>query len=91
MKYLSYLMLVVLMIACTSKTMKPAPELKIVGEAAELAESAKHENPRMQFKLIKSKVTDKTQIWQSIDDDLLGFTRYCEYAEKCSRWCVELY
>lgn len=43
-------------------------------ETAELEEQAKHENERMQFKLINSKYLDKNTIWSSFDDDLADFS-----------------
>lgn len=43
-------------------------------ETAELEEQAKHENERMQFKLINSKYLDKNTIWNSFDDDLADFS-----------------
>ena len=73
MKYISYFLIAIFFMACKSQKMKTTIDSTVVVEEPGVAESEKHENPRMQFKLIESKVADKNQIWKSIEDDLLGF------------------
>jgi amidase len=43
-------------------------------EAAELEEQAQHENERMRFKLINSKVLDKNDIWSDFNQELANFS-----------------
>ncbi|MFD2516726.1 amidase family protein [Salinimicrobium flavum] len=79
MKNLYFLPLLCLaLFSCKSdSTQKPTSE-PIVWEAgdekAELEEQAKHENERMQFKLINSKFSDKNDIWKSFEADLADFS-----------------
>jgi len=42
-------------------------------QSSEIATSADHENPRMQFKLIQSKVLDKGSIWENINQQIEDF------------------
>ena len=44
-------------------------------QSSEIATSADHENPRMQFKLIQSKVLDKGSIWENINQQIEGFDK----------------
>ncbi|NER12250.1 amidase [Leptobacterium flavescens] len=43
-------------------------------EGSELTEQANHENPRMRYKLINSKISDKNDIWRAYDSDLADFS-----------------
>ena len=44
-------------------------------EAAELQANSDHQNPRMRYKLIESKVLDKKNIWNTIDSQLDDFSQ----------------
>ena len=52
----------------------PAVQWEPYDETEELEAQAEHENERMQFKLINSKLLDKNMIWQDFNDELAGFT-----------------
>lgn len=43
-------------------------------ESTELIEQANHENPRMRFKLINSKLSDKNELWKPFENDLANFS-----------------
>jgi amidase len=43
-------------------------------ETADLAELAGHENPRMHFQLLNSKLLDKNDLWQAFAAELSQFT-----------------
>lgn len=68
---------ILLLVSCnsTSETRtEPAVVWEAYDETAELEEQAKHENQRLQFRLINSKFLDKNTIWSAFEDDLAGFS-----------------
>ena len=71
-------LLSLLLFSCKSEpendTAEPAVVWERPDETAELKEQAQHENERMQFKLINSKVLDKNTIWQDFKEELAGFS-----------------
>lgn len=44
-------------------------------ESAEIAANADHKNPRMQYKLIQSKVLDEQKIWDNINNQIADFSK----------------
>lgn len=76
MKYIKYLfVLFIVFSACKEEpkiTEKPV-KWTAYDESAELTEQAKHEKPRMRFKLLNSKVTDKNTFWNAFEEELSTF------------------
>lgn len=83
MKNLSYLLVFLFLGACQSatqhadtkaKTKMVIPQWVTYDESAQLAENEKHENGRMQYKLIQSKFLDKNKLWQRLEGQLDNFS-----------------
>lgn len=64
--------------SCKEASEAPEKQKEIVwapyDETADLEELADHENERMRFKLINSKIHDKNMIWNSFEEDLADFS-----------------
>jgi len=60
--------------SCQEATQQVIPEWKSYDESAMLASVADHENSRMHLKLVQSKVSDKNDIWASINEDIAPFS-----------------
>ena len=43
-------------------------------ESAEISANAEHDNPRMQYKLIQSKILNKQKIWDNINNQIADFS-----------------
>jgi len=50
------------------------PNWEAYDEKNELAQNANHESPRMQYKLIQSKVLDKNEIWKNVQEQIAFFS-----------------
>ncbi|WP_340075715.1 amidase family protein [Leptobacterium sp. I13] len=63
-------------ISCKKET-KPIEEIiwQPYDETSELAAQANHENARMRFKLLNSKLTDKNTLWQPFEIALANFSQ----------------
>lgn len=78
------ILLTVLLLFFVSCKQKEKPIERIIwepyNESADLAAQQEHENPRMRYKLINSKVLDKNTIWEAFEDELSDFPeeRYAE-------------
>lgn len=59
--------------SCETKKKTVIPEWRNYDEVEELKSAAGHENRRMQFKLIQSKVLDKNNILKNIENQLFDF------------------
>lgn len=66
--------LFLLTLACTPEPKTIIPEWVPYDETAELEANKDHENGRMQYKLIQSKILDKNDIWQSIAEQIAYFS-----------------
>ncbi len=79
MKKISFLLLLFAAVACNKRSVA-LPTWERYDQSQQLAESQKNESPRMQYKLIQSRVRDRSEIWKSAEDQLQDFTEE-EYAE----------
>lgn len=74
----SYLLLLVLQIVLLPSPLlaaeNPAPVWERYDESGDIAELALHENPRMRFKLLNSKLLDKNELWLPFTDELANFS-----------------
>lgn len=68
------LLFVLLSAACSPPKALVIPVWTPYDESQELAENAKHEIKRMQYKLIQSKVSDKTDMWKVIAPQISDFS-----------------
>jgi len=59
---------------CNNKQATIVTEWSTYDQAAEIADNADHDNPRMQYKLIQSKVLDKQKIWDDINAQVTDFS-----------------
>jgi len=60
--------------SCKSTQKTVIPTWEAYDESAELAQNAAHKNGRMQYKLIQSKISDKNDLWSSIQNQISDFT-----------------
>lgn len=74
MKKILFVSFLLLLNACEKKEKQPVVVWSPFDETQELAEQQKHENPRMRYKLINSKVLDKNDIWKPFEEDLTYFS-----------------
>lgn len=74
MKKILLLSLLLILNSCEKKVRQPAVVWSPYDETQELADQQKHENPRMRYKLINSKVLDKNDIWKPFEEDLAYFS-----------------
>ena len=81
MKLHAALAVVLLATACTP-TEAPVEHWKRYDETATLAANAEHENVRMRYQLIQSKLQDKNELWAPFEAELnaFGADRYTELA-----------
>ena len=81
MKFHAALAVVILATACTP-TEAPIEYWKRYDETATLAANAVHENVRMRYQLIQSKLQDKNELWAPFEAELnaFGADRYAELA-----------
>lgn len=68
------LLFALLSAACSPPKALVIPVWTPYDESQELAENANHEIKRMQYKLIQSKVSDKTEIWKVIAPQISDFS-----------------
>jgi len=61
-------------LGCNNKQATIVTEWSPYDQAAEIADNADHNNPRMQYKLIQSKVLDKQKIWDDINAQITDFS-----------------
>ena len=76
MKNISVLLLV-LLIACQQTPKEPVtfiPDWIPYDESAEILANTENESPRMRYKLIQSKVSDKNDIWKNLKDQIGYFS-----------------
>lgn len=74
MKKILFVSFLLILNACEKKEKQPAVVWGPFDETQELADQQKHENPRMRYKLINSKVLDKNDIWKPFEEDLAYFS-----------------
>lgn len=74
MKKILFVAFLLILNACEKKAKQPAIIWSPFDETQELADQQKHENPRMRYKLINSKVLDKNDIWKPFEEDLAYFS-----------------
>ncbi|PJB13621.1 MAG: amidase [Flavobacteriales bacterium CG_4_9_14_3_um_filter_40_17] len=74
MKKILFVFLLLLLNACQKKTKQPVVAWSPFDQTQELIEQQKHENPRMRYKLINSKVLDKNDLWKPFEEDLAYFS-----------------
>lgn len=74
MRKILFVSFLLLLNACEKKEKQPAIVWTPFDETQELAEQQKHENPRMRYKLINSKVLNKNDIWKPFEEDLAYFS-----------------
>ncbi len=74
MKLINFLFACLLLLLFSDCAKKSLPQWIGYDESSELIANAKHENPRMQYKLIQSKFSDKNAIWKPIEKELLAFS-----------------
>ena len=70
MRFLISFLSIFTFLACTNQ---PTVYWKPYDEVAEIQANQTHENPRMQFQLIQSKLLDKNQIWAPFETALKRF------------------
>ncbi len=73
-KILFFSLLLIFLFSCKEKPKMTIPKWVPFDESAELAKNAKHESPRMQYKLIQSKFLDKNEIWKNVENQIPYFT-----------------
>lgn len=66
--------LLLFIFSCETKTKIIIPNWEPYDETEELAQNANHESPRMQYKLIQSKVLDKNELWKNVQEQILYFS-----------------
>ena len=70
MRYIISFLSIIFFVACKNT---PSVYWKPYDETAELQANQTHENPRMQFRLIQSKLLDKNEIWAPFEKALNSF------------------
>jgi len=79
-RFLFIILLSVVVISCkeTTNTTKKAPSNKVLwvpyNDSLEIAANAEHENERMRYKLVQSKVLDKNEVFQPLYEEVLNFS-----------------
>ncbi len=73
MRYLLILSFLAIL-SCKNKQQSVRQSIAAYDQSGDIAASADHKNPRMQYKLIQSKVLDKESIWQNIRRQIEDFT-----------------
>ncbi len=73
MRYLTFLLLL-LTVACRQQPKTVISPWTTYDESTELAASAKHESPKLRYKLIQSKILDKNDIWKCIAGQIADFS-----------------
>lgn len=68
-------MLVILLIGCKAKKEEVAQDFTIYNETIEVKDQQAHENPRMKFKLIQSKVLDMNEVFKPFQNELSKFSK----------------
>jgi len=74
MKKIFFISFLLILNACEKRVKQPSVTWTPNDETQELVDQQKHENPRMRFKLINSKILDKNDIWKAFDEDLAYFS-----------------
>ncbi|MDP2060855.1 MAG: amidase family protein, partial [Flavobacteriaceae bacterium] len=74
MKKIFFISFLLILNACEKKVKQPAVTWAPNDETQELVDQQKHENPRMRFKLINSKILDKNDLWKVFEADLAYFS-----------------
>ncbi|WP_299103762.1 amidase family protein [uncultured Tenacibaculum sp.] len=74
MHKICYVLLVILLIGCKAKKEEVAQDFTIYNEATEVKDQQAHENPRMKFKLIQSKVLDMNEVFKPFQNELSKFS-----------------
>ncbi|MEM7108152.1 MAG: amidase family protein [Bacteroidota bacterium] len=72
-----FIFFTLLLYACQQAPEKPKtsiPKWVPYNQSAELEENSDHESPRMRYKLLQSKVTDRNTVWQNVADQIAYFT-----------------
>ena len=70
MRIYTFIVMIICLVACTNQSSK---YWKPYDETAELQANQTHENPRMQFQLIQSKLLDKNELWSTYEKALNRF------------------
>jgi len=68
------LLLLTVMISCTSVQKTTIPAWMPYDETEELAKNAKNESTRLRYKMIQSKILDKNELWKNVAAQMKGFT-----------------
>ncbi|CAL2101886.1 Amidase [Tenacibaculum sp. 190130A14a] len=74
MHKICYILLVILLIGCKAKKEEVAQDFTIYNETTEIKDQQAHENPRMKFKLIQSKVLDMNEVFKPFQNELSKFS-----------------
>lgn len=83
MKKLVLLLIIIVISACKNKQETQKEEVVLwtaYNDSAEVAENADHENGRMQYKLIQSKVLNKNEVFMPLFEEVSKFTE-AQYKE----------
>lgn len=83
MKKLVLLLIIIVISACKNKQETKKEELVLwtsYNDSTEVADNADHENRRMQYKLIQSKVLDKNEVFMPLYEEVSKFTE-AQYKE----------
>ncbi len=63
-----------LLLACRQEAVTEIKLWVPYDESAELAENASHLSPKMQYKLIQSKILDKNAVWDNVRQQIRNFS-----------------
>ena len=76
MRMYPFIVMIICLVACTNQSSK---YWKPYDETAELQANQTHENLRMQFQLIQSKLLDKNELWSTYEKALNRFGENGEF------------
>jgi len=74
MKKAIYLLILIMTMACNQKPKTVISKWVTYDESEEIATNTKHPSKRMQFKLIQSKLLDKNEIWENVNEQISNFS-----------------
>ena len=63
-----------MLLACRQQPVTEIEPWVPYDESGELAENAGHQSPKMQYKLIQSKVLDKNAVWDNVEGQIRNFS-----------------
>ncbi|MBR9855523.1 MAG: amidase [Algicola sp.] len=76
-RYLWFVFLLTGVISCKNNEAKPKEDVVLwtpYNDSTEVAANAEHENKRMRYKFIQSRVLDKNEVFLPLYDEVLGFS-----------------